>query len=105
MNLTDLFVTFFSHPLVLMALGLLSYTIQDFIAFQKDERKHKYNSFKAYLLDNRYSIIVTTIGAVVGFVILYQMGELTSLNAFGLGYIANSVGAMAAKSVSSKVGK
>ncbi len=44
-----------------------------------------------YWRGHPYQSGLAVVGAVVGFVALYESGNLTSINAFGIGYMANSV--------------
>lgn len=42
-----------------------------------------------YIKKRPYKFSLSVIGAIVGYMVLQQMGELTLLTAFGVGYIAN----------------
>lgn len=44
-----------------------------------------------YWRKNPYHSLMTVIGAIVGFVALMEMGQLSPVNAFAFGFMANSV--------------
>jgi predicted lipoprotein len=105
-EMTSKLVDVLSEPAIMMLLGIVSHTLKEVIKQRRkdiQEGKKALTTLKTYLYQRRYSVIVMIIGSLVGFVVLYQMNELTALNAFGLGYIANSIGELAASSAERKV--
>ena len=75
---------------VLMALaGLLSHFLKDVIAIQRKEKK--IISHNEYVKLFPYQTLLCLIGVFVGMVGLHELGQLTNVTAFAVGYMANSV--------------
>ena len=48
-------------------------------------------TFSEYWKTKPYQSLLSVIGCIVGYISLDSMGQLTSLTAFGVGYMANSM--------------
>ena len=74
--------------LLMLAMGVLSHFMKALTQMKKDGMP---TTPKEYWRENPYHSVMTLIGAVVGFVALFQMNELSPITAFGVGFMANSV--------------
>lgn len=73
--------------MLLCFLGLLTHQIT-VLAEMSQARKCIVNPI-GYFKERPYKVALSCIGAVVGYLVLLQMNELTLLTAFGVGYMAN----------------
>ena len=76
-----------TEPLMLI-LGVLAHFFKALAQIRVNG--HPINPIK-YWLDHPYHSALTVIGAIVGYVALMETGQLTAINAFGIGFMANSV--------------
>ena len=82
-------------------LGLLTHQLT--ILAEMSQARGKMVTPFDYIKERPYKLSLSAIGAVVGYIVLMQMNELTLLTAFGVGYMANDsidrVGKMAATKI------
>lgn len=86
---TEVLYALLTHPFFVLWLGVLSHLLKEFIRIKKEESS--YIGFKTYFLSYPYQTALTVIGALVGFVILIETNQLSVINAFTIGYIADSI--------------
>lgn len=83
------------EPIIMLVCGLLLHYIKDM------KRIHSETGDlvtpRQYWTKYPYHTLTCIIGAVVGFIFLSELGEITSINAFMAGYMANSVADWAGK--------
>lgn len=89
---------------VMLALGLLSHILKDMLRVRIEGGKGAsigpVEYFRAYPIQT----ILASIGALVGYAILDEMGELSRATAFTAGYMANSFADMMGKRTATKLG-
>lgn len=73
---------------VMLLLGTVSHFLKKVIEARQIDRTI---TMCVYWRTFPYSSTLSLIGAAAGFFALYQIGELSLINAFGVGYIADSV--------------
>lgn len=72
----------------MMLLGTASHFLKKVVEIR---RAGESNSLIDYWRRHPYESLLSIIGAIVGLIVLHQMGELTLLTAYGTGYMANSM--------------
>lgn len=72
----------------MMLLGTASHFLKKVVEVR---RAGETVSLVGYWRGHPYESMLSVIGAIVGLVVLHQMGELTLLTAYGTGYVANSM--------------
>ncbi len=75
------------EPGILCALGLLAHLLA--VLAEMSHAAGKIVTPLEYIKKRPYKLSLAIIGAIVGYAALEQMGELTQLTAFGIGYMAN----------------
>lgn len=86
---------------LMTALGLASHILKKLIEIrQADENYHLRNYINRY----PYQTLLVFLGAIGGFFLLMELNQLTYASAFGMGFIANSVGEAAGKRTSTAIG-
>ena len=68
-------------------LGLLTHQLT-ILAEMSQSRKTRVTPFD-YMRERPYKLSLSIIGAIIGYIVLQQMGELTLITAYGVGYMAN----------------
>lgn len=76
-----------TSPEFLCCLGLIAHQLS--ILAEMSQADGKMITPLAYIKRRPYKFSLSVIGAIVGYVVLLQLGELTPITAFGVGYIAN----------------
>lgn len=76
-------------PFIMLVLGLLTHFLADMMRIRKEEGR--FITLRQYWAAYPLQTAICVIGGMVGLVALDSAGELTALNAFGLGYISNSI--------------
>ena len=74
-------------PEILCALGLLTHQI-GILAEMSQARGVRVSPFD-YIRERPYKLSLSIIGAIIGYIVLQQSGELTLITAYGIGYMAN----------------
>jgi len=77
-----------SSPVCMALLGLLAHACKKMARVKRDG--HKNMNPITYVRQYPYQTVTAFIGMIVGLVVLKDTGELTALNSFTLGYMANS---------------
>lgn len=77
---------------LLLILGLASHLLKKVVAEVRAGNRDI--SIRSYWLENPYPTALGIVGAVTGFVLLYDTPELTKLTAWGLGYMCDSAAEM-----------
>lgn len=72
---------------LLCILGLLTHQLT-ILAEMSQARNKRVTPFD-YMRERPYKLSLSIIGAVIGYIVLSQMGELTLITAYGVGYMAN----------------
>lgn len=72
---------------LLCVLGLLTHQLS--ILAEMSQAKGRRVGPIEYIRERPYKLSLSIIGAVIGYIILAQVGELTLLTAYGVGYMAN----------------
>ncbi len=80
---------YLAHPVTMAILGLVAHACKKMARIKRE--KNSPMAPTQYLRTHPYQTVTAVIGLIVGMVILRDIGELTALNAFTLGYMANSV--------------
>jgi hypothetical protein len=74
---------------VMVVVGLVSHFLKDIVRIRKEDGV-MINPVE-YFVKFPYQSVLAVLSAFSGTVIAYEMGELTMLTAFAVGYMANSV--------------
>lgn len=74
---------------LMLVLGLVAHFLKDFARIRKETGRNP--SIMRYWRDNPHQSLLSVVSAVAGFIVLLETKELTSVTAFMLGYMANSV--------------
>ena len=82
------FFTIITHPFAMLWYGMVLHALK---ALAEGELNGVHTSPCAYLKLWPYSAAFTVISGIVGYSALFGTDELTRINAFGLGFMANSV--------------
>jgi len=72
---------------ILCLLGLLTNLLS--ILAEMSQARNCRVSPLTYINERPYKLSLSIIGAVIGYIVLDQMGELTLITAYGVGYMAN----------------
>jgi len=75
------------NEILLCALGLLANLIS--VLSEMSAARKTFVSPLAYIRERPYKVVMAIIGAVIGYVVLMQINELSMLTAFGAGYISS----------------
>jgi hypothetical protein len=81
--------TVITHPFILLLLGLATHFIKTFAQIKNNTGRNV--KFRTYYLSNPYQTLLCIIGALAGYAVFAGMNELTKLNAFMIGYMADSM--------------
>lgn len=84
-----------AYTVLMVLCGLASHFLKDLVRIQKESGKAP-NAVK-YFTHNPYHSLLCFIGSVVGYVVLVEMDELSSVTAFMAGYMSNSIADMIGK--------
>lgn len=94
-----------TSPAGMLFLGLLSHILKDMLRVRIEGGKGAsigpVEYFRAYPIQT----ILAAIGALVGYAILDEMGELSRATAFTAGYMANSFADMMGKRTANRFGR
>ena len=77
-----------TNPLVMMLLGALANLFQRLLEKSTTEPKI---TIAQYIKKNPYRIGISVVGMIVGYSLLITMGQLSTLNALGVGYFCHSI--------------
>lgn len=88
----------------MMCMGLATHFLVDLARMMKESEDLRLSNYLFGSTKNRIATSLSTIGAVVGYVALDQMNELTAITAFGAGYMANTVPDVLGKRTGKKLG-
>lgn len=86
--MTEIITEVILNPLVLMFLGLLGNFFKNLLALKDRGINHTPLS---YIKENPYRVIVSIIGILIGYSLLVEFDQLTTLNALSIGYMSHSV--------------
>jgi hypothetical protein len=100
-DMIDKLLPYITDPLFMSLLGLLTHFLKDMARIHKEECR--FISLRGYWIEHPYQSIFCLIGMIIGLVILHSMNELSSLNAFGVGYMSNSIADTAGKRAGGKI--
>lgn len=75
--------------LLMLLMGLAAHFIKDMARIRKETGR--LITPRDYWLMYPYQSLLCIIGAVAGYLIMYETGQLSGVNAFGIGYLANSI--------------
>lgn len=81
-------VAFLARPESMALLGLLAHGLKKIMRVRRDGRAV---TPWGYVARYPYQTLAALIGVVAGLAALHEMGQLTGITAFGVGYMANSV--------------
>lgn len=73
---------------VMLILGTAAHFLKKVVEARQIDRTV---TMRGYWTMFPYASTLSLVGAMAGFFALYQIGELSMINAFGVGYIADSV--------------
>lgn len=85
----DKFLTIITNPFAMLVYGVLMHATKTMAEAQLNDQKLMMPW--QYLARWPYAAAFTFLSALAGYAALYGTEELTRINAFGLGYMANSV--------------
>jgi len=88
MSIGEVVASFVLDPFVMMILGMLGNLFQRLL--EAKDRGEPTTPLE-YIKKNPYRVAISIIGLLVGYSVLIEMGQLTTLNALGLGYMSHSV--------------
>lgn len=88
------------NPITMAVCGLLTHFLKDVVRIRAEKDKI---SLHQYWTMYPYQTMLSVIGAIVGVVALQEMNQLTSLTAFGAGYMSNSVADIIGKRTGDKI--
>lgn len=80
-----------SMPEIMAILGLLTHVLKDLLRVRSEGGRFANISIVRYVTAYSIQTVLAVIGAVVGIVALHEIGKLDALNAFGVGYMCNSL--------------
>lgn len=86
---TEHVIKFLADPFVMLLLGIAAHFLKAIIQAKK---AGAYDGAWTYWTRHRASSYLAIVCALAGFVGLYSAGRLDALTAFGVGFMANSVG-------------
>lgn len=89
MGIGEMVAGFVSDPFVMMILGAVGALFQK-VMDKNSENETPISLFK-HIIDNPYRTGISIIGLLVGYSVLVQLGQLTTLNALGIGYFSHSI--------------
>lgn len=86
---------------LLTLVGVVSHILKKIVEVrQEDDQFH----LITYLTKYPYQTMLIFLGAIGGFFVLLEVNQLTYASAFGMGYIANSMGDVAGKRTKTVIG-
>jgi hypothetical protein len=86
---------------LMTALGIISHVLKKLVEIRQTDGGYH---LRDYVNQYPYQTLLIIIGALGGFFLLYEINQLTYASAFGMGFIANSVGEAAGKRTSTVIG-
>jgi hypothetical protein len=84
----DQFITIVSDPLFMVILGFIAHFLKEMVRIQTETKT--FISPLDYFLKYPYQTILGVIGCLAGMVLLNEMQEVSAINGFALGYMADS---------------
>ena len=91
---------YLTHPIAMAVIGLLPHFLKDLVRIRAEGNKI---GMHTYWTKYPYQSMLCVIGAIVGIAALEEMNQLTSLTAFGAGYMSNSVADVIGKRATGKM--
>jgi hypothetical protein len=91
---------YLTNPITMAICGLLTHFLKDLMRIRAEKDKI---SLYEYWVMYPYQTLLSLIGTVVGIVALEEMSQLSSLTAFGAGYMSNSVADVIGKRTGDKI--
>lgn len=85
----DMFISVITHPFTMLWFGVAIHLVKELARIKTESGVMI--SPKKYIMDHPYQSVLMVIGALVGFTILMETGQLTPINALMYGYISDSI--------------
>jgi len=84
----EMIAPYVTDPFVMIILGAIAALLQRVVDKNTDGEKV---SLWGYIKKNPYRLAISVVGLLVGYSVLLQLGELTIINALGVGYFSHNV--------------
>jgi len=98
--ITDHVIKVLADPFVMLLLGMAAHFLK---ALAQAKKADSYPGAWGYWVRHRPSSYLAIVCALAGFVSLYAAGRLDPMTAFGVGFMANSVGDVLGSRASNKL--